>query len=301
MSGRKRLFGACLGLGLAFAALLPCAAADAPSYPVEAGERGYELPIEVHNHEGFALEGVRVEAVDIPKAIRALTIDSPVRSAVASGGHARFLIRFDISDDIAEPVDVELRFRVQASNGTFDQPEPRVKLTIAALAPSRPAGRVPPEPPSASPESGAEQHQAAAPDSTSRGRDSLPPVAFLVIEVRGSGYSPSYGGTRLIEGSEERLLKVERDADPFETARAAYESLRKDTDCDHWNAWAGIGGVGRPMFWKNGPVVEILERGPYSFSETKTSVKLKRDWREIPATSAPTWKELHRRACGGGG
>lgn len=113
-------------------ALWAQAPAQALRYELVAGERGYELPIEVINRNNFRLEGVNISVLSDAPALENLNIEFAGGDSVAAGDSMHFTVLFDVSEkaNVQEPV--TLLLGVNSSNGTFDQPELKLQFEIIA-------------------------------------------------------------------------------------------------------------------------------------------------------------------------
>jgi len=97
---------------------------------VEAGESGYEIPVEVVNQSADILRGVSVEVVRKPAGLVGFTVDPQTVSAVLPGETQTFIVGFDVAESAQSRPRAEISLQVRAATGVFDDPNPTVAVTI---------------------------------------------------------------------------------------------------------------------------------------------------------------------------
>ena len=126
-----------------------------------------------------------------------------------------------------------------------------------------------------------------------------PSVGFIIVRVEGDGYIPAYGGiTNVVKGYGDVLITIKKGENPREVVRKYYEKLRKGTSCKNFDTWAGISGLGKPMFWTHGPEVRVVHKGPFSRRDSRKDMGLEAAWRFQKDVKTPSWSDLRRKACG---
>lgn len=103
---------------------------------VVAGERGYELPVEVVNRGAEAIQDVTVSVGQLPDGLVNVSVTPRRAATLPAGQTARFVVRFDVSRDAAPRDAAVLAFVVSARNAEFDVPDPRVAVAVIARPPA---------------------------------------------------------------------------------------------------------------------------------------------------------------------
>ena len=120
----------------AFAGLLAVPARslaqDAVAGEVIAGETGYEVPVEVTNHNAEPVANLTVVVTGRPPGLVNFRVSPPRVARLAPGETAIFRVTFDVDPD-AEPREAaEIGFLILAPGAEFDEPEPKLAVAVVA-------------------------------------------------------------------------------------------------------------------------------------------------------------------------
>lgn len=260
------------------------------SYPVIAGETDYELPIEIVNKGTETLSSVTVYVQSISPLITNFSKTPDKKLHVLNNQSQQVLLRFDISKEAKDKDIADLFLKVVSSNAEFDRPLINVRLMISANEKAQQDIN-----------ENEGEGSGTSDEKPEKDDDTLfePEMAYVVVKVEGTGYSPAYGGmTTVTTGSHEKFVKVKLGEDPIAVVQKYYEDISKGASCSIWKAWAGVTGIGAPMFWGVGPKVTILNKGPYTRTDLRRGgVALASDWKRLPSVKTPTWSDLRKMAC----
>ncbi len=115
---------------LLFAALQPATARETVVGEVIAGEKGYEMDVEVINWKDESITDVSVEATELPGGLTNFIIEPPFIKTLPAGETAVFRVKFDVAENADQQDYAEIAYLITAKNAKFDNPNPRFAVAI---------------------------------------------------------------------------------------------------------------------------------------------------------------------------
>jgi uncharacterized Zn-binding protein involved in type VI secretion len=104
---------------------------------------------------------------------------------------------------------------------------------------------------------------------TEEGSETPVSAVHFVIKVKGSGYIPHWsGGSWSTEGENEEVFTLRRGQD-LKTELKAYCEVLVDTPEEMVNPPAIPGQVKRPVFWNEGPEIEVISDKIFTYTEAR--------------------------------